>query len=122
MFTLQALNSITTVEGLRHAVLESLFSDAKAYTWQAKDFGSDNQRGWWAVNIAQEHGSKLWLLAREKTTPETKSLLISFINKALEWVDEFGSFELITEQLIERINFRVTVKYLDLTIEVSNAN
>ena len=122
MFTLDALNSITTVEGLRHAVLESLFSDAKAYTWQAKDFGSDNQRGWWASDVKDEHGSKLWLLAREKTTAETQAQLVSFINKALEWVDEFGSFELITELSIERINFQVVVKYLDLQIEVSNAN
>lgn len=123
MFTLEALNSITTVDGLRHAVLESLFSDAKSHAWQAKRFGSDNQRGWWASDIKDEHGSKLWLLTREKATPETEAKLINFINKALVWViNEFGSFEIITERLIDRINFQVVVKYLDFQIEVSNAH
>lgn len=122
MFTLEALSLITTPEGLRHAVLESLFSDAKAYAWQAKEFGNDNQRGWWAINELQEHGSKLWLLARQKTTPETEAQLISYIDKALEWVAEFGSFKLTTERLIDRINFQITVEYKDLIIEVQSAN
>lgn len=119
-FSLTALNLVTTVEGLRHAVLESIFSDAKAYDWQAERFGNSDKRGWCFKAQLNEHGSKVWLLLREKTTLETESALINYINKALEWVNEFGHFELITERLVNRINFQLTVHYRDLTIEVAS--
>lgn len=122
MFNFEALNSITTVKGLQHAVLESLFSDAKVFKWQAERFGSDDQRGWWGQDVRVEHGSKIWLLAREKTTQATENQLISYINKALDWINEYGSFAVITERLQNRINFKITVNYLNLNIEVSNAN
>jgi len=119
-FSFDALNLITTNLGLRHAVLESLFSDAKAYQWQATRFGNADKRGWCFKSNLAEHGSKVWLLLREKTTPEIEAALIGYINKALEWVNEFGSFELITERLVNRINFQLKVNYHDIEIEIVN--
>jgi len=119
-FSFDALNLITTNLGLRHAVLESLFSDAKAHQWQATRFGNADKRGWCFKSNLAEHGSKVWLLLREKTTPEIEAALIGYINKALEWVNEFGSFELITERLVNRINFQLKVNYHDIEIEIVN--
>ncbi len=121
-FSIDALNLITTDKGLRHAVLESLFSDAQAYDWQALRFGTSDNRGWCFTSNLHEHGSKVWLLLREKTTPENENALIGYINKALAWVNDFGSFELITERLVNRINFQITVNYQDIIIKVDNGN
>lgn len=121
-FTIAALNSITTEQGLTHAVLESLFSDEQAYDWQAERFGTTNTRGWCLSNNLNNHGSKLWLLLREKTTAETESLLLSYINKSLSWINDFGSFKVITEILADRINFQITVNYGDVVVKVDNGN
>jgi phage gp46-like protein len=121
-FSFESLNLVNTDKGLKHAVLESLFSDAKAYEWQALRFGNADQRGWCFEPHLHEHGSKIWLLLREKTTLETENLLISYINKALEWINEYGNFELITERLINRINFQITVNYRNVLIKVDNGN
>ncbi|BAS67626.1 phage GP46 family protein [Bathymodiolus septemdierum thioautotrophic gill symbiont] len=119
-FSLAALNLVTTIDGLRHAVLESIFSDAKAYDWQAERFGNSDHRGWCFESQLNEHGSKIWLLLREKNTPETQATLVGYINKALDWVNEYGRFELITERSLNRINFQLTVHYRNLTIEVES--
>ena len=121
-FSIDALNLVTTNEGLKHAVLESLFSDAEAYGWQADRFGNSDKRGWCFKSNLNEHGSKVWLLLREKTTPETEAALVGYINKALAWVNEYGSFELITERLVNRINFQLTVNYHDIIIKVANGD
>ena len=121
-FSLDALNLVTTNAGLRQAVLESLFSDAQAYGWQALRFGNSDKRGWCFKSNLNEHGSKVWLLLREKTTPETQAALVGYINKALAWVNEYGSFELITERLVNRINFQLTVNYHDIIIKVANGD
>lgn len=126
-FSFEAFNKINTENGLKHAVLESILSDARAFEWQAQRFGGNPniktfQRGWCLAQNLNEHGSKIWLLAREKATQETQNLLISYLQKALEWINENGFFEIITEQSGGRINFKITVHYQNLIIEVNDGN
>jgi phage gp46-like protein len=123
VFELSALDTINSQNGLQHAVLESLFCDAKCYPWEATRIGTTNQKGYWAKKVRKEHGSKLWLLKREKNLPKTESLLKVYTLNALGWVIESGGkVEITTERLVERINFKVVVYYNDLVVEVANAN
>ncbi len=121
-FNIAALSAITTTDGIKHAVLESLFCDTQVYEWQASHFGTENLRGWCYSDELQHHGSKLWLLLREKATTDTEQLLKNYIKTALKWVNEYGDFTIQTELLSDRINFKITVNYRGLSIEVNNEN
>lgn len=76
--------------GLGSAVAISLFSDARAKDgpWN----GLDDPKGWWAENIdnptrrPDRFGSRLWLLRRAKTIPETRQRIESEIRDALAWM------------------------------------
>lgn len=121
-FSLEALDLVTTDNGLKHAVLESLFSDAKCYPWQGADFGTDDFRGWCFTDELAEHGSKVWLLLREKTTEQTEQLLKRYIETALDWINKYGNFIVIIEREINRINFQININYRGLTLGVSSGN
>lgn len=83
-------NDLKLEEGLRTAIAISLFTDKRV----SKDEVStdQNQRGWWADVISEikgdEIGSKLWLLEREKQTPEILTRAIGYAKEALNWLIE----------------------------------
>ena len=87
-------------QGLKTAVLHSLFSDARVSLAQAKKVGSTDPRGWWGAALDSEqpdnYGSKLWLLSREKQTDETLQNAVSFGQEALEWMIEDGVVSTVT--------------------------
>lgn len=78
--------------GLETAMLLSLFCDARASREELEQFGGDDARGWWAdgfSNIEGDgYGSKLWLLEREKETPETLRRAKEYAQQALRWLVE----------------------------------
>jgi phage gp46-like protein len=90
-------------EGLETAVLVSLFTDRRAEGDGVPPGGTDDRRGWWGDAFAavpgDRIGSKLWLLAREKLTPETLLRTREYAEEALAWLAEDG--------VLERVSVRV---------------
>lgn len=81
-------------DGLRTAILISLFTDARARPDDPIDAAED-PRGWWgdvALDGAaqDETGSRLWLLEREKSTEQTRARAELYIREALAWMIEDG--------------------------------
>lgn len=73
-------------DGLRTAVIISLFSDRRAEADDEIPDGSDDRRGWWAGSI----GSRLWLLARAKETPDTLARARAYAIESLQWLIDDG--------------------------------
>lgn len=82
-------NDLSREQGLMTAVMISLFSDARA-DLEELPHGDTAQRGWWPDSEADRYGSKLWLLAREKTTSETVIKAKRWTEQALAWLVEDG--------------------------------
>lgn len=77
---------LATEDGLRTAVIISLFTDRRAEADDEIPDGSDDRRGWWAGPI----GSRLWLLARTKETPDTLARARAYAIEALQWLIDDG--------------------------------
>lgn len=71
--------------GLETAVAISLFTDARD---ENPDDPGD-RRGWWGDTF-EEFGSRLWLLTREKTTPEVLDRAERYARQALQWLLDDG--------------------------------
>lgn len=79
---------LATDDGLGAAVLVSLFTDARARADELLE-GDDDRRGWWGDVLngdGEETGSKLWLLRREKQTPEVPARASALAREALQWM------------------------------------
>lgn len=76
--------------GLKSAVIVSLFSDRRAEPDDRLPEGGGDRRGWWGDVQARDArgriGSRLWLLAREKRTPETVARAREYAEEALAWL------------------------------------
>ena len=81
-------------EGLRTAVLVSLFTDARAGSEDDIPDGSDDRRGWWGESPDDPFGSLLWLNSRSKITAVTIEELRRRTSAALAW--------LVVEEIAER--------------------
>ena len=79
-------------DDLATAVFISLFTDARAEDDDRIPNGSQDRRGWWGDGTDPERriGSRLWLLAREKTTRETRLRAIDYVRQALAWMIKDG--------------------------------
>jgi phage gp46-like protein len=85
--------------GLETAIILSLFCDARATDEELERLGADDPRGWWGDALSElgdEYGSRLWLLAREKETPETARRAKEYAERALAWFKEDGVAESVT--------------------------
>lgn len=77
--------------GLRTAILVSLFTDGLADgDDELPDLGSD-RRGWWAGEVTEADrgdffGSRIWLLERAKLTTATLVQAEEFAREALDWM------------------------------------
>lgn len=85
---------LATDDGLRTAILISLFTDARARADdRLPDKGAD-PRGWWGNAFSpvagRELGSRLWLLNREKLTAETVERARGYAVEALAWLKDDG--------------------------------
>lgn len=76
---------------LETAVVLSILTDARAKADDRLDDDAD-RRGWWgdtdgeAVHGVREIGSRLWLLAREKQTEETRQRAAHYAREAISWL------------------------------------
>jgi phage gp46-like protein len=80
---------LLTDNGMRTAVLISLFTDRVANDDDAIPDGSDNRRGYWADAYAangDKIGSRLWLLGREMQTNDTLTRAEEYADEALAWL------------------------------------
>ena len=79
-------------DGLRTAVLVSLFTDRRAADDDELPAGSDDRRGYWGDAYAEIKGdltgSRLWLLSRAKVLPETLARAREYAEEALAWLTE----------------------------------
>lgn len=81
-------------DGLETAVLHSLFSDRRARLDDPLPFPNQGRRGWWGdltlANSGDQYGSRLWLLEREKQTPQVLNRAREYAAESLAWLLEDG--------------------------------
>lgn len=105
---------LRTDEGLRTAVLLSLFTDARAANDDSLPEPDADRRGWWgnafpAIEGDRGHelGSRLWLLDRAKTTTAVIVQARQYALEALQW--------LIDDQIAIAIDVTVERQKIDAT-------
>ncbi len=85
---------LVTDDGLRTAIMLSLFTDARAGADDPLPDDGADPRGWWgnayALVAGRELGSKLWLLNREKLTARTVDRARTYAFEALAWLKDDG--------------------------------
>lgn len=85
-------DDLASDEGLRTAVLLSLFTDRRANDDDVLPGEDDDRRGWWADEFLQVEGdrmgSRLWLLDRSKRTADVVPRAEQFAREALAWLLE----------------------------------
>ncbi len=116
-------------EGLERAIVISLFTDAKADDDDAIPDESTNRRGWWADSVAPPSnapaeypwltGSKLWLLWREKQTPETTRRAKRYAEKSLQWLIQRGD---ATSVVVSAYFSKQGLLMLPVTITLANGS
>ena len=85
---------MSTDDGLRTAVILSLFTDRRAEDDDDLPDEGQDRRGWWADAWPQVDGdrigSRLWLLSREKVVPEVLQRAREYAEEALAWLVDDG--------------------------------
>ncbi|MCL9999230.1 MAG: phage GP46 family protein [Erythrobacter sp.] len=94
---------LATDDGMRTAILISLFTDARAADDETLPEAGGDRRGWWGDAYAREPrpdagtardpdriGSLLWLLSRSKITPRTLAQAKQACDEALAWLVRDG--------------------------------
>ncbi|WP_303905621.1 phage GP46 family protein [Thiohalomonas denitrificans] len=83
---------LATDDGLRSAVIVSLFTDARAEPDDDIPDGTDDRRGSWhdtyLPHDGDSEGSLLWLLSREKETADVLQRARTYAETALAWLIE----------------------------------
>lgn len=110
---------LATDDGLKTAIIVSLFTDRRAEPDDVLPTGTD-RRGWWADAYVtrpdgqpESHGSRLWLLSREKTAAAALQKAQEYAEEALAWLVEDGvadQVQVITERQVDRLAIGVTVQ------------
>lgn len=116
-------------DGLRTAVLLSLFCDARAAPDDpVPDPLNPDRRGWIGDVLApvdgDRWGSRLWLLAREKQTEATRRRAELYAREALAWLVEDGLAARVEVEAAwaapQRLGLRIRIAaLLDETFTVS---
>jgi phage gp46-like protein len=89
---------LTGDAGLETAVIISIFSDRRAEPEdELPDSQDSDRRGWWGDLTLEQTaagfdklGSRLWLLERAKTVPETLVKAKAYIEESLQWLVDDG--------------------------------
>ncbi len=85
---------LTSDQGLRTAVLISLFTDRRAEVDDQLPDGSNDRRGYWGDSYpdidGDKIGSRLWLLSREKQTTDVLIRAREYCQEALQWLIDDG--------------------------------
>lgn len=93
IFDLDFAGTVTD-EGLRTAVIISLFSDRRANDADVLPDGTNDRRGWWGDVCPEVEGdligSRLWLLSRAKQTKANLRLAETYAREGLQWMLDDG--------------------------------
>jgi phage gp46-like protein len=117
---------LSTDDGLRTAILISLFSDARASEDAVLPEAGDDRRGWWgdqfadgagpeagSANDRNRIGSLLWLLGRAKATTANLQLARQSAEQALGWLVRDGIASRVgvqvETQLVEGVRQRLAI-------------
>lgn len=79
-------NDLAVDDGLRGAVLLSLFCDARAEPGDILPAGDSDRRGWWGSEFGGPVGSRLWLLSRAKLTADALKRAEIYARESLDWM------------------------------------
>jgi phage gp46-like protein len=108
---------LSTDDGLRTAIIISVFTDARARVDDEIPDGTTNRRGWWADRVAPASragtsqggrkpdriGSRMWLLSREKQVPAVLARAKEYLTEALQWLlDEGVATQVVVSTWVER--------------------
>ncbi len=97
-------NDLAIDDGLETAIILSLFCDRRAEDGDVLPEGETDRRGWWAdvfpVVAGDKFGSRLWLIARSKETPDVLARGEEYAREALQW--------LIDDKVSDQIDLEVT--------------
>ena len=114
MFELSAITvPISSENGLKHAILQSLLNWAKAQKNDPLDEGQDKQ-GWWASEFVRGVGCRDWTLARSKQTTDTLNRAKRYTTLALQW--------LLDEKIVSSIDINTfyegerLIRVIDITL------
>ncbi len=124
-----ANNDLVSDDGLRTAVLVSLFTDRRARDDdELPDTNLNDRRGWWgdkasSVDEEDEIGSRLWLLEREKTETEVVVRARQYTEEALQWMIDDGVAATVTvtaeragTEGNDRLHLKVDIRKVDGTV------
>lgn len=97
-----SLSDFESDDGLRTAVILSLYCDARVEVAELPD-GETDRRGWWADTEETKIGSRLWLLDRGKNIPNVLALAEQYAGESLKWMidDKVASTINVTAEIIE---------------------
>lgn len=103
-------------DGLRTAILISLFTDARAPADAPLPEESADRRGWWGDDFpvtparSGETGSLLWLLARSKITQATINRAREYATAALQWLLADGIASRVTVEVEAQERQRLAIR------------
>ncbi len=109
-------DDVLSDEGMRTAVILSLFTDARAEDTDELPGNDEDRRGFWAdellddlgENEGDRLGSRLWLLDRASLTPDVVPLAQQYAEEALQWMIDDGVARSVAV-LIELGSLKMTV-------------
>lgn len=110
-------DDLASDEGIRTAVILSIFVDRRASNDDVPPSGDDtDRRGWWGDEFADvagdRIGSRLWLLDRSSRTSEVVRLAELYVREALAWMIEdrvASSVDVQIETTVDRLLISVTL-------------
>lgn len=109
---------LATDSRLETAVLLSLYTDRRALDEDVLPDESSDRRGWWFDAYSDRpHGSRLWLLSREKELDQVLRRAEEYAREALAWVIQDGIGSSVD---VEAIHLRRGV--LQLTVGIQRAS
>jgi len=109
-------NDLLADNGMRTAIIISLFTNRQAEVDDVIPDGSDNRRGWWGDSFnaidGDLTGSRLWLLGREKQTQAVLLRAKEYTDEALQWMldDGVASRLDITTEWLDNATLGIQVK------------
>jgi len=107
---------ILATDGLRLAVMISLFSDRRVEAGTATPANDGDLRGWWADEFAtvpgDKIGSRLWLLDRSTGADNVEIEAQQYAAEALAWLTE----DRVASRVDVVAEFDGSTLYLDVTI------
>lgn len=123
-FNLNALTApMTGIEGLTHAVLQSVLNHAESTQNDRARMVSDERGGCWSDEFVHGVGSRDWTLKREKLTEQTMTRAKRFYEDSLAWLVEETHVKAVTVEVFklspQKLGRRVIVMLNDgATMEV----